>query len=149
MQIKIKATNIELDEALRVWVDKKIAPLENLLVDFGSQDFFKNKHSLEVKVELEKTTRHHHKGEIFRAEAQLYLPKQTIRAEALSEDLRDAVNQVKEELQREIKKYKNKRIDRARKWARKVKELTRLHRFLLKKEKLSRFFKRKRKEKEE
>ncbi len=142
MRINIKATNIKLDEALKVWVEKKIGEIEKFLVDFGSRKYFKEKPNLEIKVEIGKTTRHHLKGEVFRAEAQLCLPKQIIRAEAVSEDLRDAINQVKDELQREVKRYKGKRIARARRWARKVKELTRVHRVLLRKDKLSRFFKR-------
>jgi len=142
MRINIKATNIKLDEALKVWVEKKIGEIEKFLVDFGSRKYFKEKPNLEIKVEIGKTTRHHLKGEVFRAEAQLCLPKQIIRAEAVSEDLRDAINQVKDELQREVKRYKEKRIARARRWARKVKELTRVHRVLLRKDKLSRFFKR-------
>ncbi len=142
MRINIKATNIKLDEALKVWVEKKIGEIEKFLVDFGSREYFKEKPNLEVKIEIGKTTRHHLKGEVFRAEAQLHLPKQTIRTEAISEDLRDAICQVKDELQREVKKYKGKRIARARRWARKVKELTRAHRVLLRKDKLLRFFKR-------
>ena len=142
MRINIKATNIKLDEALKVWVEKKIGEIEKFLVDFGSRKYFKEKPNLEIKVEIGKTTRHHLKGEVFRAEAQLCLPKQIIRAEAVSEDLRDAINQVKDELQREVKRYKGKRIARARRWARKVKELTRVHKVLLRKDKLSRFFKR-------
>ncbi|MCD5396062.1 MAG: ribosome-associated translation inhibitor RaiA [Candidatus Pacebacteria bacterium] len=141
MRISIKAINIKLDEALKVWVEKKIGGIEKFLVDFGSREYFKEKPNLEVKVEIGKTTRHHLKGEVFRAQAQLYLPKQVIRAEAVSEDLRDAINQVKDELQREVKRYKGKRIDRARKWARKMKELTRLHRVLIRKDKLSKIFK--------
>ncbi len=143
MKINIKATNIELDEALKVWVEKKIGEIEKFLVDFGSREYFKEKPNLEINVEIGKTTRHHLKGDVFRAEAQLYLPKQIIRAEAVSDDLRDAICQIKDELQREIKKYKGKRISRARRWARKIKEITRVHRALLRKDRLLRFFKRK------
>ena len=143
MRINIKATNIKLDEALKIWVEKKIGEIEKFLVDFGSKKYFKEKPNLEVKVEIGKTTRHHLKGEVFRAEAQLYLPKQIIRAEAISEDLRDAINQVKDELQREVKRYKGKRIARARRWARKVKEFGRVHRFLRKENnKIFKIFKR-------
>ena len=142
MRINIKATNIKLDEALKVWVEKKIGEIEKFLVDFGSREYFKEKPNLEIKVEIGKTTYHHLKGEVFRAEAQLYLPKQIIRAEATSEDLRDAICQIKDELQREVKKYKGKRIARARRWARKVKEFTRLHGVLLRKDRPFRFFKR-------
>jgi ribosomal subunit interface protein len=143
MRINIKATNIKLDEALKIWVEKKIGEIERFLADFGKDLYFKQKPQLEIWVEIGKTTHHHQKGEVFRAEAQLYLPKKVIRAEAVSTDLRDAINEVKDELQREIKKYKGKRIDRARKWARRVKNWTRAHRVLLKRGKFPKIFRRK------
>jgi len=123
MKINIKATNIELDDALRIWVKEKIGELEKFLGVFGSDDpFIGGKEKVEAWVEIGKTTRHHLKGDVFRAEVQLYLPKKSLRAEAIDMDLRVAINTTKDELQREIKKYKGKRLARARKSARREKE---------------------------
>jgi len=123
MKINIKATNIELNDSLRFWVQEKIGELEKFLGVFGSEDLIAGeKEKVELWVEIGKTTKHHLKGDVFRAEVQLYLPKKSLRAEAINVDLRTAINEAKDELQREIKQYKGKRLDKARKWARMAKE---------------------------
>ena len=62
---------------------------------------------LEAFVEIEKTT-HHKKGPFFRAECQLRLPRRTIRSEAVSADLRTALDDVRAGLQRQLKGQKAK-----------------------------------------
>lgn len=123
MKINIKATNIELNDSLRFWVEEKVGELEKFLGSFSPEDSIAGeKENIEFWVEIGKTTRHHLKGDVFRAEIQLYLPKKSLRTEAINIDLRTAINEAKDELQREIKKYKGKRLVRARKWARMTKE---------------------------
>ncbi len=68
----------------------------------------KGKPRVEVWVEIGRTTRHHQKGDIFRAEAQMRFPGKSIRAESERDDLKLAITEVKDELQRELKKYKGK-----------------------------------------
>lgn len=124
MKINIKTTNIKLDEALRIWTEEKMNELEKFLGGFGPGDFSKKglKAKGETWVEIGKTTRHHLKGDIFRAEAQIYVPHKSLRAEAIHEDLRTAIILVRDGLENEIKKYRGRRIARARGWARKTKE---------------------------
>jgi len=122
MKVNIKTTNIELNDALRFWVQEKLGELDKFLGVFGPDDSsVGEKEKVEIWVEIEKTTRHHLKGDVFRAEAQLRLPKESLRSEAIDTDLRTAVNTVKDELQRDIKRYKGKRLSKARGWARKTK----------------------------
>ncbi len=122
MQINIKTKNIELDEALRVWVYKKISELDKLLKPLEKSEPFPGaKEEIEIEVEIGKTTKQQLKGDVFFAEAQLYLPKQSLRAESTQEDLRVAITEVKEELQREIRRYKEKKIVKTRKGARMAK----------------------------
>lgn len=98
MKIDIKGTNMELTEAIKDYVNEKIGSLEK---------FFDN--IVEARVEVGKTSNHHQKGDIFRAEVNLDVPeKYVLRAEATREDLYMAINQVKDELQRQVKKYKEK-----------------------------------------
>ena len=61
-------------------------------------------------IELAKATKHHQKGRIWRAEAQLDLPglKSLLRAEAEAVSLREAIDIVRGEILSEIKKYKEK-----------------------------------------
>ncbi|MCD6114900.1 ribosome-associated translation inhibitor RaiA [bacterium] len=147
MRINIKPVNVGLDQALIDWIYEKLGEIEKYLSDFESGEIPGGKETIELNVEIGKTTRHHRKGDVFRAEAQLYLPKELIRVEATDNDLRAAIDQIKEQLYRKIKKYKRKRIIRARKWARVVKEVGRIHRVLLKEnnkvKKLLRAFKKK------
>lgn len=135
MRINIKANNVRLDEAVNAWIYKKLGEIEKYLPDFSGEELEGGRETLELDVEIEKTTKHHRKGDVFRTEVQLYLPKELIRVEAVDQDLRTTINQAKDELHRKIKKYKKKRIVRARKWARKIKEIGRAHRILIKKDK--------------
>lgn len=98
MKIDIKGTNMELTEAIKDYVIEKIGSLEK---------FFDN--IIEARVDVGKTSNHHQKGDVFRAEVNLQVPEIGIlRAEAIREDLYMAVNEVKDDLQRQLKKYKEK-----------------------------------------
>jgi ribosome-associated translation inhibitor RaiA len=68
-------------------------------------------------LELSKPSFHHRKGpEAFYAEMNLQLPgKKLLRSEAYANDLRAAIDEVKEEFERELKKYKGKKLDRVQK----------------------------------
>ena len=68
-----------------------------------------------AKVEVEKTTDHHNKGKIFRAEINIHLKEKFLRAEATREDIYLAINEARDELKREFKKYKEIIIDKHRK----------------------------------
>lgn len=100
MNIKIKATNLDLTPSIETYVEVKIGSLKK---------FIKKPESLgEIKVEVEiaRTTMHHHKGNVFHAEANIYLPKKMIRAEYDGSDIRTAVDKVKDRLKAEITKYR-------------------------------------------
>lgn len=96
MKIIIKTKNIELTPALHQYVEEKINSLEKFL------------EIVEAWVEVGKETRHHRKGPFFRAECQMRLPGKSIRSVAVKEDLRLAIDEVKDELQRALKQYKKK-----------------------------------------
>ncbi|MFA6428293.1 MAG: ribosome-associated translation inhibitor RaiA [Candidatus Buchananbacteria bacterium] len=102
MQLVIKGTRIVLAEAERDYVDKKIFSLNKLLTK-----------AITVRVELEKTTNHHKKGEIFRAEVNVDLPpKQVLRAEAFGSSLTEAVDRMQNEIKLELIKNKDKQISK-------------------------------------
>jgi ribosomal subunit interface protein len=100
MNINLKASGFELTPAIRDNVSKKLQSVQKLLSKFDSGS--------EVKLDFEvaKTTRHHQKGDVFRAEANLLLPKKLIRAEAVEEELSAAIDKVKGILLEAVKKYK-------------------------------------------
>jgi len=99
MTINIKGTNITLTRNLKDYIRDKIG---------SCQKFINIKFPPEVYVEIEKTTRHHRKGKIFRAEVNMVLPKKLIRVEAKRDDIYLAINEAKDLLQRELKQYKSK-----------------------------------------
>jgi putative sigma-54 modulation protein len=98
MQIDIKGTNLELTQAIKDYVNEKVGSLEK---------FFDQ--ALIARVDVGLTTKHHQKGNIFRAEINLEVPqKHLLRAESVKDDLYIAINDAREELERQIKKYKEK-----------------------------------------
>ncbi len=100
MNIKIKGTNVELTDYLLKLIDQKIKKIEKLLPENPD---------LIIDVELEKTTRHHQKGDIFRVEVQVEVPGgKMLRAVSKKEDFRSALTDVREELEVQIKKHKEK-----------------------------------------
>lgn len=99
MQIIIKATNIELSDELKSFIKEKIG---------GCEKFIHTKFPIEARCEVGKISSHHKKGSVFRAEVNLRLPGKLLRAEAIQENIYAAINKVKNELEKEIKKYERK-----------------------------------------
>lgn len=97
---RIKATGIELTDAIRDAVEKDLAALAPITARFGD--------AVSVDVEVGKTTNHHHKGEIFRAEMNLHIPGKTIRVEEVAEDLYAAIKEAARTLGREVVKEKER-----------------------------------------
>lgn len=109
MKINIKATNLDLTPAITVYIEEKINSLEKFISgeDLKAWDE-RNQAAVEADVEIARTTDHHRQGDIYRAEVNIKVPGRVIRAEAQEWDVRVAIDKVKDELQIELKKYKNK-----------------------------------------
>lgn len=116
MRINIKTTNFSLTPAIQTYLEEKLNSLKKLLP---------SDESISADVELGKTTRHHQKGDIFKAEINLVLPGRLIRVIAEKWDLRVAIDGVKDELQRKIKDNKEKNISLYKKGGRMLKKLLR------------------------
>ncbi len=113
----IKTTNLKLTPAIEDYIRQK---MERDLARFVRR--LDEKGAAELFVEIARTTRHHRRGDVFRAEADLRLPGKVLRAEAEEWNIRVAVDRVKDELQREIKKYKERQVVKFKKGARTFKE---------------------------
>lgn len=100
MQTDIKATNMELTDAIRAYVQGKMDDLDAITERFGT--------AVRADVEVGRTTQHHKTGEVFRAEVRVRLPGNPVYAEALHEDLYTAVNNAQKEAERQIIKNKGK-----------------------------------------
>lgn len=100
MKINIKYTNLDSTPAMTEYVDLKIGSLDKFI---GSLHGGEN---LEAFVEVSRTSKHHQKGDVFRAECNLELPGKLLRAEYEDWDARRAVDEVQKIMELGIKKYK-------------------------------------------
>ena len=102
MRITIEATGFDVTPTIKAYIEKKIGSLARLLKRFEAAG------ELTALVEVGRTTRHHKHGDVFRAALNLDLPGKVIRAESENEDLRTAVDEVKNRIKDDIEKYKDK-----------------------------------------
>ena len=113
MRILIKATNFSLTPTLKNYIESKIgADINDILTSrFVSSSTVKGgRDTIEARVEIGKTTRHHRKGDGFHARVSISLPgKKRLYAEAQEWDMHVAIDKVKDELFAEISKWKEKR----------------------------------------
>jgi len=112
LKVNIKSTNLVLTPGLKKFIRTKIKTLEKFFDDA----------QVEAWVEIGKPSLHHQKGDIFYAECQINLSKKVLRGTFRGENLKTAILQVREELERQIKKYKEKRKTKVEEGGRKLKE---------------------------
>lgn len=105
MQINIKATNIELTPAIETYVQTKVDMLEKYLGKLSV---------LNCDFEVEKAVGSQNKGEIFRAEMNLQIPRELLRVEKTESDLYKAIDKVKDHMESRIINYKEKLRDKRR-----------------------------------
>jgi putative sigma-54 modulation protein len=112
--IGLKGMHMDITPAIRSYTEEKVRMLERL-VDADEQIF--------VEIELGKTTEHHQRGDVFRAEITMKTPHGSHRAEAEKEDLYAAIDVAKDDLAGELKKDKAKRETSIKKGGRMFKDL--------------------------
>lgn len=101
MQINIKATGIELTDAIKKHVEEKTNDLRT---------YFDNIQGIDVI--LGKESEHHNKGRVFFAEFNISVPGKNINLKKEAEDLYKAVDKVKDHLKVEFDKLKGKMRDK-------------------------------------
>ena len=104
MKITITKT-VDRTPSLETYVESKLAPLAKFLKHFDDVG------EAEIWIEITRTTRRQRKGEVYFAAADLRLPKKIIRAEEYADDIRTAIDQVRDTLRAEIEKYKTKLVE--------------------------------------
>jgi len=103
MRIIIKGTQLDLTPAIKQYIEDKIGGLEKFMAGLEKNT------NVDVRVEIARTTKHHNKGEVYYAEANIDLPNNDVlRAAEEDFDVRLAIDKVKDALQRELKKWKAK-----------------------------------------
>lgn len=106
MKIIIHSKNIELTPAVKAYVEEKIGSLSRFMP--ASDEL------LEARVEVGKPSQHHHEGDVFYSEANLKFGKNLLRATHQHHDLYVAIDRVRDEIEAQMKKFKEKRADLAR-----------------------------------
>jgi len=102
MQIIFRKKDFEITPNIQDYVQKKIETLEKFFKSFGEE-------KIVVEVDLGKTTGRQKTGEIFRAEINLSLGGKLFRSESEQSDLFAAIDEVRDDLEQEIKKFKEKK----------------------------------------
>ncbi len=105
MKITVKSTNLDVTPSLQTYIDSKMSTLVRLVTKFDSEG------AVVLRLEVGRTTKHHHKGDVFMAEANLSLPGKILRAVEKSDDIRKAIDLVKRTLHLEVERFKEKTID--------------------------------------
>ncbi len=113
----IKSSGMDLTPSIRGYVEEKLGMLEKFVNE--------NDTSISVDVEVERTTKHHNQGDIFRAELNFHIGGKIFRAESSTEDLYASIDKVKDEIARALKDEKEKHRDKKRKGGAFIKQLLR------------------------
>ncbi len=103
MQVNIKATNIKLDSEDKLLIQEKMESLDKFFS--GIQ---------QIRFEIEKSILKS-AGKVFRAEANIVIPKKLVRIEKQANDWRKAMEKVKDHAKRVLSEEKKKMIDKQRK----------------------------------
>ena len=105
MRIQIKSTGFELTPALQQLIEEKFRGFEKFLANWDKND------SVILRIEISKNTKHHQKGKIFYAEANLDLPKNVLRVEETNEDMHSAIDRLKDRLKNDLLRLKERAAD--------------------------------------
>lgn len=109
---------MDITDAIRNHVVERVLQIEKYINP--------NDTSVIADIEIGKTTNHHKSGDIFRAEINLHIAGADLRAESETEDLYLSVNEVRDEIIRQIRKTKEKHTDQTRRGGHRLKKLLRM-----------------------
>lgn len=117
MRVTVRRKNLDITPALLKYIETKLLkPIRRLMQSLAVKDL------PILDLEIGRTTRHHRKGRVYHAEANLSLDGKMLRAEVDDEDVRAACDLLEEELEREILDYKNRARALERRGARRAKK---------------------------
>ncbi len=118
MQINLQGKNVELTEAIRNYILKRVTNLEKLLSRIEE-----GKGKVMVNFEVSKSTNHHKSGEIFHADCLVKIDGKEFYGSADKEDLYQAVDALKDSLYNEINKNKDRSQTLLYRGARSIKKM--------------------------
>lgn len=98
MKFSIKLTQITLSDNVQKNIESKLSGLDKYFAGI-----------LDARVEIEKVTDHHRKGDIYRAELNVSVPGNMLRAESVQDTIPAAIVDVKKKMEIILKKHKETR----------------------------------------
>ncbi len=113
MNIRIHSPQLPVTPEVEEYVLKRITPLGKLISD----------QSVVCEIELAKTTNHHKSGDIFKAEVNMVLPDKHIYLVSEKEDVYQAIDALREQLDLTLSTRKEKKQTLFRRGALKIKDM--------------------------
>ena len=123
MKVDIKATNMELTPSLNTYINEKIGALEKFINIPMMHEDYQGTSPVEAFVEIAKTTKHHKHGNVFKAEINIKVLGELLRAEANEWDMRIAIDEAKHLMERQLSKFKKEKQAKFKKGAQTLKRL--------------------------
>jgi putative sigma-54 modulation protein len=120
MTTNVKTTNFELTDSISDYLSKRIVSLDK----FISKD---EADSVIADIEIGKTRNGQNTGDIYRAEINLQFKGDVLRAESEKSDIYEAIDDMKNDITRQLRKHKSKRRTSIRNGAKRFKKM--LHRY--------------------
>jgi putative sigma-54 modulation protein len=99
MNLNIKTQNVSLTPAISDYLEKKLRMIKGLDLD---------KDNIFIYAEIGKTTQHHRSGDVYKAEVNIDIAGKNMYAMSEMDDLYAAIDDVKDDLSREMKTFKGK-----------------------------------------
>lgn len=117
MKINIKATNIELTDAIKNYINSKLKGIERFLKN--------DKEELIIQVEVGRTTKKQKKGDYFRAEFNAEISGKNYYVSSQKSNLYEAIDEAKDLLFRKMGYSKDKKRTLVRRGDKLIKKITR------------------------
>lgn len=118
MQINLQSKNIELTEAIKDYVLKKVTNLEKLLSSIEE-----NGGEVNVAFEVGQSTKHHKTGEVFHSDCLINIDGKKFYYASDKENLYESIDEVKQRLFEEIKRSKERKQTLFKRGAASVKKM--------------------------
>ena len=118
MNINLQGKNMELTEAIKDYVLKRVTNLEKLLSTIETRGG-----EVMVNFEVGKSTKHHKSGVVFHADCLININGKKFYSSSDKEDLYQTIDEIKESLFNEIRKNKDRRQTLFKRGAASVKKM--------------------------
>ncbi len=117
MNLHIKSTNFTMTPGIEEFIRSKMSSVDKFFNPSADEEVL-------IEFEVERST-HHRKGEVFRAEANITHKGDLFRARSNKFDMRAAIDDVRDQVERQISKSRTRRFELVKRGARMIKKMLR------------------------